>query len=298
MLGMQQSYAISSDKDTVSSYLMVAESGEGLQKMITLKHRKGTDKDAETTTFTLEEGKVIISEKLGKKLSVGKGDEIRIRVTEGVERTLKIQEVVENYVYHYVYMLPGTYEEVFGEAPVWNELLLRYTLSGEEEHKMAESVLKVPDAVSMMLMTDLVRSFSTLLRALDLVVLVLILSASALAFIVLYNLSSINITERVREIATLEVLGSTDREVSQYIFRETILLTVLGIGFGLLLGRALAAYVIETAEIDLVMFGRDIKWQSYVYAAALTMAFSLLNSLIMRGPIRKISMVESLKSVE
>ncbi len=298
MLGMQQSYAISSDKDTVSSYLMVAESGEGLQKMITLKHRKGTDKDAETTTFTLEEGKVIISEKLGKKLSVGKGDEIRIRVTEGVERTLKIQEVVENYVYHYVYMLPGTYEEVFGEAPAWNELLLRYTLSGEEEHKMAESILKVPDAVSMMLMTDLVRSFSTLLRALDLVVLVLILSASALAFIVLYNLSSINITERVREIATLEVLGSTDREVSQYIFRETILLTVLGIGFGLLLGRALAAYVIETAEIDLVMFGRDIKWQSYVYAAALTMAFSLLNSLIMRGPIRKISMVESLKSVE
>ena len=114
----------------------------------------------------------------------------------------------------------------------------------------------------------------------------------------LYNLSSINITERVREIATLEVLGATDREVSQYIFRETILLTILGTVFGLVLGRFLANFVIETAEIDLVMFGRDIKWQSYAYAAALTMVFTLVNSLIMRGPIRKISMVESLKSVE
>ncbi|MBR6977808.1 MAG: FtsX-like permease family protein, partial [Lachnospiraceae bacterium] len=168
----------------------------------------------------------------------------------------------------------------------------------KDEHTMAERLLRTPHTISMMLMSDMIRSFSTLLKALDLVVMVLILSASALAFIVLYNLSNINITERVREIATLEVLGSTDREVSQYIFRETILLTVLGIIFGLVLGRFLAFYVIETAEIDLVMFGRDIKWQSYAYATALTMVFSLLNSLIMRRPIRKISMVESLKSVE
>ena len=298
MLGLQQSYAVSSGKATVSANLMVAESPEGLLEMITLKHRKGVRNYEPGQTFTLEEGKVIISEKMSKKLSAGKGDEIRIRVSEGNEQTLLVQEVVENYVYHYVYMLPGTYEQVFGEAPVYNELLLRYTLSDKEEHQMAERALKVPHAVSMMLMTDLVRSFSTLLKALDLVVLVLILSASALAFIVLYNLSSINITERIREIATLEVLGATDREVSQYIFRETILLTILGTVFGLVLGRFLANFVIETAEIDLVMFGRDIKWQSYAYAAALTMVFTLVNSLIMRGPIRKISMVESLKSVE
>ena len=298
MLGLQQSYAFSSQKDTISAYLMVAESSEGLQEMITLKHRKGTDPDAETAIFVLEPGKVIISEKMSKRLAAGKGDEIRIRVSEGNEQTLLVQEVVENYVYHYVYMLPETYKEVFGEEPVYNELLLKYNLSDKEEHQMAERALRVPHAVSMMLMNDMVRSFSTLLKALDLVVLVLIISASLLAFIVLYNLSSINITERIREIATLEVLGSTDREVSQYIFRETILLSILGIGFGLILGRFLAYYVIETAEIDLVMFGRDIKWQSYVYAAALTMVFTLLNSLIMRGPIRKISMVESLKSVE
>ena len=298
MLGLQQSYAFSSDKDTVSSNLMVAESAEGLREMITLKQRKGVRGSVPGETFTLEEGKVIISEKMSKKLSAGVGDEIRIRISEGNEKTLLVQEVVENYVYHYVYMLPGTYEQVFGEAPAYNELLLRYDLSAKQEYEMAERALKVPHAVSMMLMNDMVRSFSTLLKALDLVVLVLIISASSLAFIVLYNLSSINITERVREIATLEVLGATDREVSQYIFRETILLTILGTAFGLVLGRFLTNFVIETAEIDLVMFGRDVKWQSYVYAAALTMVFSLLNSLIMRRPIRKISMVESLKSVE
>ena len=289
---MQQSFTFTSPKATCSSNLLVIESAEALQEMITLKDR------IEKTEYTLEEGGVIISEKMGKVLGVGKGDTITIRIEEGRERTLTVQEVAENYVYHYVYILPGTYEEVFGERPVYNQLMLRYELSEKDEHTMAERLLRTPHTISMMLMSDMIRSFSTLLKALDLVVMVLILSASALAFIVLYNLSNINITERVREIATLEVLGSTDREVSQYIFRETILLTVLGIIFGLVLGRFLAFYVIETAEIDLVMFGRDIKWQSYAYATALTMVFSLLNSLIMRRPIRKISMVESLKSVE
>ena len=291
-LAMQQSFTFTSPKATCSSNLLVIESAEALQEMITLKDR------IEKTEYTLEEGGVIISEKMGKVLGVGKGDTITIRIEEGRERTLTVQEVAENYVYHYVYILPGTYEEVFGERPVYNQLMLRYELSEKDEHTMAERLLRTPHTISMMLMSDMIRSFSTLLKALDLVVMVLILSASALAFIVLYNLSNINITERVREIATLEVLGSTDREVSQYIFRETILLTVLGIIFGLVLGRFLAFYVIETAEIDLVMFGRDIKWQSYAYATALTMVFSLLNSLIMRRPIRKISMVESLKSVE
>ena len=291
-LAMHQSFTFTSPKATCSSNLLVIESAEALQEMITLKDR------IEKTEYTLEEGGVIISEKMGKVLGVGKGDTITIRIEEGRERTLTVQEVAENYVYHYVYILPGTYEEVFGERPVYNQLMLRYELSEKDEHTMAERLLRTPHTISMMLMSDMIRSFSTLLKALDLVVMVLILSASALAFIVLYNLSNINITERVREIATLEVLGSTDREVSQYIFRETILLTVLGIIFGLVLGRFLAFYVIETAEIDLVMFGRDIKWQSYVYATALTMVFSLLNSLIMRRPIRKISMVESLKSVE
>ena len=319
-LAMQQSFTFASQKTTCSAYLLVTESSEALQKMITLRDRKGraiektlekkingessADDNAlaalleEQPHYTLEEGGVIISEKMGKVLGIGKGDTLTIRIEEGREKELLVQEVTENYVYHYVYMLAGTYEEVFGEEPVYNELMLRYELSDKDEHTMAERILKTPHTISMMLMNDTIRSFSTLLKALDLVVLVLILSASALAFIVLYNLSNINITERVREIATLEVLGSTDREVSQYIFRETILLTILGIGVGLVLGRFLAAYVIETAEIDLVMFGRDVKWQSYVYAAALTMVFTLLNSLIMRGPLRKISMVESLKSVE
>ena len=318
-LAMQQSFTFISGKTTCSANLLVAESSEALQKMITLKARKGrvieqtlesgisgelsTEESGLTKLFTdnqytLEEGGVIISEKMGKVLDVGKGDTVTIRVEDGKERDLLVQEITENYVYHYVYMLPGTYEKVFGEEPVYNELMLRYDLSEKDEQTMAERALRTSHTISMMLMTDMVKSFSTLLKALDMVVLVLILSASALAFIVLYNLSNINITERIREIATLEVLGSTDREVAQYIFRETILLTIIGIIIGLSLGRLLTQYVIVTAEIDMVMFGRDIKWPSYVYAAALTMAFTLLNSLIMRRPLKKISMVESLKSVE
>ena len=150
----------------------------------------------------------------------------------------------------------------------------------------------------MVLQSSLRKTFSKMMEALDAVVLVLILSAVLLAVIVLYNLSSINIAERIREIATLEVLGFTDNEVSMYIFRENIVLTLLGALLGLGLGRILASFVINTAEIDMVMFGREVHFWSYLLAAGLTVLFSLAVSLIMNRPLRKISMVESLKSVD
>lgn len=140
--------------------------------------------------------------------------------------------------------------------------------------------------------------FKDMIHSMTYVMLVLIVSAGALAFVVLYNLSNINITERMREIATIKVLGFYDREVSAYIYRENIFLTLMGALAGLGLGVLLHHYVVITAETDIVMFGRTVKWASYFYSAALTMAFSFLVNLVMHFKLRKISMVESLKSIE
>ena len=137
-----------------------------------------------------------------------------------------------------------------------------------------------------------------MIHSMTYVMLVLIVSAGALAFVVLYNLSNINITERVREIATIKVLGFYDREVSAYIFRENIFLTLMGALIGLGLNTRSSVYVMITAETDIVMFGRSIKWRSYLYSAALTMAFSFLVNLVMHFKLKKVSMVESLKSIE
>ena len=141
-------------------------------------------------------------------------------------------------------------------------------------------------------------SFSDTVKIMDLVIIVLIVSAGALAFVVLYNLTTVNITERIREIATLKVLGFYDKEVSSYVFRENIILSVMGAAVGLVLGVWLCLFVITTAEIDEVMFGRNIHFMSYVWAFLITVAFSLIVNLIMTGVLKKVSMVESLKSVE
>ena len=152
--------------------------------------------------------------------------------------------------------------------------------------------------LTVMLASSSSKSFQEMLSILDLVIIVLIASAGALAFVVLYNLTTVNITERIREIATLKVLGFYDREVSAYVFRENIILSIMGSAVGLLLGTALCQFVVQTAEIDEVMFGRDIHPLSFVWAFMITVAFSLLVNFIMTGVLKKISMVESLKSVE
>lgn len=146
--------------------------------------------------------------------------------------------------------------------------------------------------------TSIRQNFSDMISAMDIVVVVLILSAAALAFIVLFSLTTINIDERRRELATLKVLGFYDRETSMYIYRENGILTVLGVLFGLLFGAVLLAYIITTVEVDMVMFDRTVGWTTYVLATVMTIFFSLLVNLLMNRVIRKIDMVESMKSVE
>ena len=178
-------------------------------------------------------------------------------------------------------------------------ILVRYSgLDEAAETTMSEQIVAVNHVMTMQLQKHMMETFSQMLKAMDTVVLVLILSAGMLAYVVLYNLANVNINERIREIATLEVLGFNDKEVSQYVFRESIVLTLIGAVLGLALGRLLTAFVVQTAEIDIVMFGREVKFWSYIWAFALTILFSWIVNRFMHKPLRQISMVESLKSVE
>ena len=241
---------------------------------------------------------VVITEKLAKELHVSAGDTIQI--SDGTERVgFLVTGIAENYIYHYVYMLPETYEAAFGGRPAPNYFAGRLSEdSGTARDTLSEELLRSGKITAVNDISDFRVTFDDAIGSLNIVVLVLIVCAALLAFIVLYNLTNINITERQREVATIKVLGFYDPEVSSYIFRESVVLTVIGILFGLVLGVILHAFVVSTAEVDMVMFGREIKAMSYVISAVLTLVFSILVDFAMHFRLKNISMVDSLKSAE
>ena len=192
-------------------------------------------------------------------------------------------------------MGPKAYEDAFGSQE-FNQVL--GVCPGEDREAVSEALLDNDHVNTVSFSEDTEETFGSMLGSMDLVVLILIFCAGMLAFIVLYNLTNINITERQREIATIKVLGFYDREVSMYVYRETIMLTLMGCLIGLLLGIVLHIFVIDTVEVDMVMFGRSIKPLSYVWSFLLTMVFSFLVNLVMEKKLRNVSMVESLKSVD
>ncbi|MFR5906114.1 MAG: ABC transporter permease, partial [[Ruminococcus] torques] len=199
----------------------------------------------------------------------------------------------------YLYMTADAYEAVYNEKPEYNAVFYK-TVSGttKEAQSVGEDILQLPGALSVSYTTDLKQQVDDMLGALDIVIVVLTISAGMLAFVVLYNLNNINITERKRELATLKVLGFYPNEVSAYVYRENIVLTVLGALFGVALGKILHRFIIVTVEIDTVMFGRNIDMSSFVYSFLLTVAFSMIVNGAMYFKLKKINMVESLKSVE
>ena len=243
---------------------------------------------------------MLITEKAAKLLGASVGDEITLSINESEKRTVQIAGITEQYSSHYLYLTSGDYEEIFGSAPEYNMVYFQNGIAEDEaaENAFSEFMLKNDSVLAVMMNGSSLNAMSDMLEIMDLVVVVLIVSAAALAFVVLYNLTNVNITERIREIATLKVLGFYDMEVANYIFRENIVLSLMGAAVGLLLGRALCMFVITTAEIDEVMFGRSIHAMSYVLAFVITVAFSLIVNAIMTKVLKKISMVESLKSVE
>lgn len=289
-------YTLSSDSGNVQCYVTAIEDTDIFENMVDLHERKSGDK----ITFANAGEGVIVTEKLTKLLGVSKGDEISLKISENNIKPVTIGAITEHYTSHYMYISGEKYSELFGEQPKYNVIYFENGISEDKEiqAKFSERMLKTDGVLSVSLKAGSSESFNNMMKIMDLVVIVLIVSAGALAFVVLYNLTNVNITERIREIATLKVLGFYDNEVSRYVFRENILLSVMGAGVGLLLGTALCQFVIQTAEIDEVMFGRNIHPLSFILAFAVTVLFSLIVNRIMRREVKKISMVESLKSVE
>ncbi len=278
---------------TKSINLFVPETLQSFDDFVILKDRTSED------TYTMSEDGVIITEKLAKMLSLKAGDTITIKPSETEEIEVKVSAITENYLFHYIYMSTAYYEEVFHEEPVYNRINVKTgSLSSAEKETLGEMFLADAQVQSVIFVADMEKQISNMMDSLDMVVWVLIISAGLLAFIVLYNLNNINILERKRELATLKVLGFYDGEVAEYIFRENTFLTIFGIIAGIGLGVILHQFVIRTSEIDMIMFGRQIKTASYLFSVVITLFFSTFVNWVMYFRLKKIDMIESLKSVE
>lgn len=287
-------HAAKGENGTCEVYLMMPEKLENFSDFIHTRNR--ITKEA----YTLGDEGIILAEKTAKMLGVKNGGSITVESTEGKEVEVPVAEICENYMQNFAYISPGLYEKLFGSVPEANNILFKGTDSSDEAaiEKTGQELLKNKAALSVTYIGTLAERLNSMLGSLDVVIVVLIISAGMLAFVVLYNLNNININERKRELATLKVLGFFDGEVSSYVFRENVLLTVFGCILGVVLGSALHRYVITTVEIESYMFGRIIKIPSYLLAIALTFGFSFLVNLLMHFKLKKIDMVESLKSVE
>ncbi|MBU5447751.1 FtsX-like permease family protein [Blautia sp. MSJ-36] len=280
------------EKGNVSVYVYVPENLENFKEDVTLRDRKSHEQ------YELTDDGAVICEKTASLMGVKAGDEITLE-KDNRKYKVKITAVTENYMGHYVYMTPSCYEKTFGEKPEYSSTV--YTMkedAGSDLETIGNEVLKYPAALSISYTSSTAGQVERMLGSLGAVIWVLIISAGMLAFVVLYNLNNINITERQRELATLKVLGFYDGEVSQYVFRENILLSIIGILVGAVFGIFLHRYVITTVEVDAVMFGRNIKIPSFIYSGIITFGFSMFVNMVMHFKLKKIDMVESLKSVE
>ena len=274
-------------------YLDVPKDVEEFSEFVVLQDRITNEK------YELDDSGAVLTEKMAKELDVKPGDTITIRDEDRGDLKVEISAVCENYMGHYLYMTPAYYEKVYGETPDYNSIFYKTAdRITEEAERIGEEALALPGTLSISYTTDLKEQVDNMLGALDAVIAVLIISAGMLAFVVLYNLNNINITERQRELATLKVLGFYNGEVAMYVYRENIVLTILGAIFGIILGKILHGFIIVTVEIESVMFGRNIDLSSFVYGFLLTLLFSLLVNGAMYFKLKKINMVESLKSVE
>ena len=298
----KQAQSISDDEGAdVSQHrvdIIVPEHPEDFSNFITMRTREGHEE------LALSDDGVLVSEKLAMELSLTVGstfsifDEDAVGDATGDGREVAVAGIMENYVGHYVYFTPTLYEQVMGEEPVFTTLYANEVEDEGAREVLSDELLATDGVKTVTYNDETIDSYRTMLKSVDSVVVVLVIAAALLAFVVLYNLTNINITERVREIATLKVLGFTPREVDAYIYRETLLLAVIGALVGLLLGIVMEGFVVVTAEVDQVMFGRDIHAASFIIAFLLTMVFSVIVTLAMRPKLRRIDMVESLKSNE
>lgn len=293
MEGYLKKVTISKGKEEQEVYLSVPSDLEKNKEFQVFRNRI-TKKE-----FEMEKNSVILTEKAAQLLDVEKGDKIMLDDKDEKQAELRVTDICENYMEHYLYISPETYREIYGENMEVNTIYFKmkdFDKKGLKE--IGENILSKRGALNVTYTYNIQNQLDDMLESLDIVIVVLIISAGLLAFVVLYNLNNINITERKCELATIKVLGFYDKEVSAYVFRENVLLTIIGVVVGVVLGSMLHRFVIVTVEIDSVMFTRIIENISFVLSAVLTCLFSFLVNAVMYFKLKKIDMVESLKSVE
>ena len=276
------------------TYVMVLGQPKDSEKYVHFHDRKTKE------AYELSDDGAIISEKTAKLLNAKVGDTISVKDENEGNKDIVIQNICENYMGHYLYMTPKYYEKVYGEKPEYNTVLfsVQDSYTREQMEEAGEKILARDEVLSLSYMKDIEKRLNDMLKSLNLVIIVLIVSAGMLAFVVLYNLNTINIAERKRELATLRVLGFYNPEVAAYVYRENILLTLIGTIVGAGLGKILHLFIIETVEVPAAMFGRIINLPSYIYSFLFTILFSMIVNGVMYFKLRKIDMVESLKSIE
>lgn len=293
LFGSQNGKVVLNDEEK-SVTIMIPDDNSKMDDFITLRERKGHN------PIKLKDNGIVISEKAARNLGASVGDEVELTNENEIKKKVKITGITENYTNHYVYMSKESYKNIYGRDPEINTALLnmKKELSSDDEGVFSEKIINSTCAEAVSFNTGIRDSFSDTIKSLNYVVLLMIISAGALAFVVLYNLSNVNISERIREIATIKVLGFYDREVSQYIYRENVILTIIGTILGLFIGTILHQFIMVTVEVENMMFGRIINPISYVIAAVLTIILGIIVNFAMNRKLKNIKMVESLKSVD
>ena len=295
--------------DVLAVYSTNAQVIEGdQQKEVTLMVTEDTDRFTEfihlhtrtsQTPLNLTSSGAIITERMANDLGLKTGDEIELENEDGIRRSVEITGIAENYINNYVYMTSAGYRSTFDLRAQTNTLLVRVSEAYSHDDAAAARVISAVDEVNTVSFYTSIRdNFEGMIESLNYIVVVLILSAGALAFVVLYNLTNVNISERLREIATLKVLGFHDKEVNAYVYKENIILTLVGAAAGIFLGKALHLTIMVVVELDNIMFGRNINLISYVVSVVITVLFAIIVNQAMKPKLKAIPMVESLKSVE
>lgn len=273
--------------------IVIPDDVEELGKFINLRERVGHKK------LSLKDDGLVLTEKAARELGASVGDTIKLKNGDDITKEVKVTGITENYLSHYVYMTKDYYNKLFNNIPSNNKVLCTLNdTSSKVESNLSEKMNKMDSVSGVVFNTASKETFSNTIKNLNYVVLIIIISAGALAFVVLYNLTNVNISERIREIATIKVLGFYDGETAAYIYRENIILTLVGIAFGLGLGKILHQYIMVTVEIKSMMFGRIISPKSYIIAAVLTVVLSFIVNFVMYFKLKRVKMVESLKSVD
>ena len=290
MYAMEKTIDLVTDKGTKSIHMVAVENPDEVGDFISLHTKK-----QEPIAYP-KEGEAVLSKKVAETYAVKKGDTILLRDSDNNEMHLKVTGICENHIYNYVYIAPESYEKQIGDVVFKNVYVSLPDAS--DIHEVSAVLMKADGVTAVTVNSDMLSRISQMMSCMNYIVIIIIICAGALAFIVLYNLNNINITERVREIATIKVLGFYPKETASYVFRENMVLTAIGCGLGLILGKWFHRFVMGEIQIDMVSFNVQINAVSYLFSVLLTMGFAWIVNCMMTGKLERINMAESLKSID